>query len=340
MCDWSAVKGTLKAGTDRLRRLAGLLLLAGAPVVGAETARQWLDEMSSALQTLDYDGTFVYLHDGRLEAMRIFHQVDAGGERERLVSLTGSAREVLRDDKVVTCIMPDNKSVMVGQSRPRQPFPVIPRDLGSVSHHYLLEDLGDDRMAGRMTRVIAITPKDDYRYGYRFWIDKNTRMLLKSDLTTADSEPIEQVMFTRLGIGAEISDAELEPSLTGEGYSWRRQENVRPDPVVDPGHPGWRVASLPEGFELTHFQHKRMRQGDAAAEHMVYSDGLASVSVYVEQLSVPGDGFSGLSTMGAVNAYGLLLDGNQVTVVGEVPPVTVEMIAHSVVRQPQDDRHD
>jgi sigma-E factor negative regulatory protein RseB len=209
------VKQKLKARTDCLRRLAALLLAACAPAAAAESARQWLDEMSSALQTLDYDGTFVYLHGGKLEAMRIFHQVDAGGERERLVSLTGSAREVLRDDKMVTCIMPDNKSVMVGQSRPRQPFPVVPKDLGSVSHYYLLEDMGDDRMAGYVTRVIAITPKDNYRYGYRFWIDKNTRMLLKSDLTGADSEPIEQVMFTRLGIGAEISDAELDPSLTG-----------------------------------------------------------------------------------------------------------------------------
>ena len=327
------MKQTLKAGTSRLRRLAALLLVASAPAVGAETARQWLDEMSSALQTLDYDGTFVYLHDGKLEAMRIIHQVDAGGERERLVSLTGSAREVLRDDKAVTCIMPDNKSVMVGQSRPRQPFPVVPRDLGSVSHYYLLEDRGDDRMAGYMTRVIAITPKDNYRYGYRFWIDKNTRMLLKSDLTGADSEPIEQVMFTSLGVGAEISDAELEPSLTGEGYSWHRQEDVRQDKVVAPGKPAWRVARLPAGFELTHFQHKRMRQEGAAAEHMVYSDGLATVSVYVEQLSAPGDAFNGLSTMGAVNAYGLLLDGYQIMVVGEVPPVTVEMIARSVELQ-------
>jgi len=310
-----------------------VLLAASAPVTAAETARQWLDEMSSALQTLDYDGTFVYLHDGKLEAMRIIHQVDAGGERERLVSLTGSAREVLRDDKAVTCIMPDNRSVTVGQSRPRPPFPVVPRDLGNVSHHYLLEDLGDDRMAGHVTRVIAITPQDSYRYGYRFWIDKDTRMLLKSDLIGADNASIEQVMFTRLRVGAEISAAELEPSLTGEGYVWHRQEEVRQDPVVDPDRPEWHVARLPAGFELTHFQHKRMRQDGAAAAHMVYSDGLATVSVYVEQLSAPGDAFKGLSTMGAVNAYGLQLDGHQVTVVGEVPPVTVEMIARSVGRQ-------
>jgi sigma-E factor negative regulatory protein RseB len=313
-----------------MRWLVVALLAANSPVFAQETARQWLDEMSSALQTLDYDGTFVYLHDGKLEAMRIIHRVDEGGQRERLFSLTGSAREVLRDDKAVTCIMPDNKSVMVGQSRPRQPFPVVPKDLGSVTHHYRLEDAGDDRMAGYMTRVIAITPKDDLRYGYRFWIDQNTRMLLKSDLIGVDGRPIEQIMFTRLGVGADITAAELEPSLSGDGYSWYRQEDVRRDPTVEPGKPDWVVHRLPAGFELTHFQRKRMRQDSAAAEHMVFSDGLATVSVYVEKISSPGDSFSGLSTMGAVNAFGVQLKGHQVMVVGEVPPATVEMIARSV----------
>ena len=100
--------------------------------------------------------------------------------------------------------MPDNKSVMVGQSRPRQPFPVVPKDLDSASPYYNLEDAGDDRMTGLSARVIAITPRDDFRYGYRFWIDKNTRMLLKSDLTGVDGKPIEQVMFTRLVIGPTV----------------------------------------------------------------------------------------------------------------------------------------
>jgi sigma-E factor negative regulatory protein RseB len=181
-----------------------MLLAAASQVSAQDSARQWLDEMSSALQTLDYDGTFVYLHDGRMDAMRIIHQMSEGGQSERLVSLTGSAREVLRDDKAVTCIKADNKSVMIGKSRPRPPFPVLPRDLGKTSRNYQIEDVGDDRMAGYDARVIAITPKDEFRYGYRFWIEQNTRMLLKYDLSDPDGVPIEQVMFTRVKIGADI----------------------------------------------------------------------------------------------------------------------------------------
>jgi sigma-E factor negative regulatory protein RseB len=315
-----------------VRLLVPLLLVATGYASAQDSARQWLDEMSSALQTLDYDGTFVYLHDGRLDAMRIIHQVSDGGQRERLVSLTGSAREVLRDDKAVTCIKADNKSVMIGKSRPRQPFPVLPRDLGKAPHYYNIEDIGDDRMTGYNARVIAITPKDEFRYGYRFWIEQNTRMLLKYELSNPDGVPIEQVMFTRLGIGADIPQSALQPELTGDGYTWHRQEDVRDSRAAASGKPGWQVGQLPEGFTLTDFQQKRMREGGEATEHMVFSDGLATVSVYVEKRMQQDDSLNGLSSMGAMNAYGLLVDGYQVMVVGEVPPATVRMIAHSLER--------
>lgn len=309
-----------------------MLLAASGQVFAQQGARQWLDGMSAALQTLDYDGTFVYLHDGKLEAMRIIRRMDKGGQRERLVSLTGSAREVLRDDKAVTCIMSDNKSVMVGQSRPPQPFPVVPRDLGSVSPHYLLEDVGDDRMAGHAARVIAITPRDRFRYGYRFWIATDTHMLLKSDLTDVDGKPIEQMMFTRISIGDDIPADNLQPSLTGDGYTWHSQMNVSRESDHKEGKPAWQVGRLPAGFTMTHFQRKRMRDGAGDAQHMVFSDGLATVSAYVENADSVRDPLVGLSSMGAMNAYGVLRDGFQLTVMGEVPPATVEMIATSLTR--------
>lgn len=312
-----------------MKWLVPLLLVAGGQLHARDNARQWLDEMSRALQTLDYDGTFVYLHDGRLDAMRIIHQASEGGQRERLVSLTGSAREVLRDDKSVTCIKPDNKSVMVGKSRPRPTFPFLPRDIGDVSPYYHLEEVGDDLMAGYPARVIAIRPKDEYRYGYRFWIEKDTRMLLKYELSGPAGDPIEQVMFTRLGIGTEIPQSALQPSLDGDGYTWQRQEEVRTRAAEPAGKPGWQVGQLPAGFTLTNYQQQRMRENGGAVEHMVFSDGLATVSVYIEKRPRHG-GLTGLSAMGAMNAYGIMLGEHQVMVVGEVPPATVRMIAHSL----------
>ncbi len=316
-----------------MRWLAVVLLVTTGQVVAQESARQWLNEMSSAMQALDYDGTFVYLHDNKLETMRIIHQVTEGGEKERLVSLTGSPREVLRDDRVVTCIMPDSKSVMIGQSRPRQPFPVLPKDLDALSRYYRLEDAGEDRMTGYMTRVIKIKPRDALRYGYRFWIDKKTRMLLKFDLADVDGKAIEQVMFTSLGIGNRIPATALKPALTGDGYTWYRQENTGNRPAKKTDVPGWTVDRLPAGFSMVHFQHKHMLKNNASTDHMVFSDGLATVSVYVEKLPEGETPVTGLSSMGAMNAYRTEVDGYQITVVGEVPRTTVQMIARSVNRR-------
>lgn len=314
-----------------MKWVVALLLLAAGPLGAREEAQQWLEDMSAALRTLDYDGTFVYLHDGKLEAMRIIHLADGGVEKERLVSLTGSPREVLRDNKAVTCIMPDSKSVMVGQSRQPQRFHEVPGDLDSLREHYHLEVLGDDRVAGHMARVVAITPRDTYRYGYRFWIGKESKMLLKSALTGVDGEAIEQVMFTRLGIGRHVAEADLEPSLSGQEYSWYRQSGARPPAATGAGTPAWKVQRLPGGFRMTSYQQRRMRPDSAGAEHLVFSDGLATVSVYVETVAGDSQPFGGLSSMGAVNAYGAVADGHQVTVVGEVPAATVEMMARSTV---------
>jgi sigma-E factor negative regulatory protein RseB len=320
-----------------------LLLLAAAvvPAHAADTAREWLNAMSEAQQSLNYDGTFVYLHDGKLEAMRIIHQRDSAGEKERLVSLTGSAREVIRDNQSVTCIMPDSKSVMVGRSRPSKPFPVLPPDLDTLEKYYRLENIGADRMTGVMTQVVAITPKDAYRYGYRFWISKDSKLLLKTDLTGEDGVPIEQVMFTQLGVGKDAANAALQSSLAEEGHAWHRQDigGAATEEPGKPGKPHWVVKWLPEGFNLTYFQRKRMRPGGKGTEHMVYSDGLATVSVYVELASADDNTLKGLSSMGAMNTYGTVVGGHQVVVVGEVPAVTVETMARSIATR-QDGAND
>ncbi len=313
-----------------MKPLLWLMLVAAVGDVHAENpARQWLDAMSEALRNLDYDGSFVYLHDGKLEAMRIIHRLDGGGEKERLVSLTGSAREVIRDNQSVTCILPDSKSVMVGRSRPRQPFPVVLRDLDTLEKYYRFESIGDDRMAGVMTQVVAIMPRDAYRYGYRFWIAKDSKMLLKSDLTGVDGTPIEQVMFTQMGVGKEVTDAAMPASPGEAGHAWHHQD-IGGDASTGPGQPRWVVRRLPDGFSLTHYQRKQMQPGGGGTEHLVYSDGLATVSVYVEMASADKDALTGLSSMGAMNTYGAVVGGHQVVVVGEVPEVTVEMMARSI----------
>lgn len=325
---------------ERRRRgilLAALLLAGGVGGVSAdEDARDWLRQMSEASQGLNYRGTFVYVHEGRLEAMRIIHRAGEDGEHERLFALTGDAREVIRDDKQVTCILPKTKAVMVNRSVPRKPFPAaLPRDLDALSGHYEFLADGEDRVSGRSSRIVVIQPRDVFRYGYRLWLDHDSSLLLKSDLIDAEGRAVEQMMFTDMQILDEVPAEELQPMLRGEEYT--RSGSAQHDASVhdlDQKGLAWSVKEPPAGFMLTHHNRVRMPSAADPVEHMVFSDGLATVSVYIEPQQPDMQGLSGHSSMGAVNAFGLQRDDVQITVVGEVPRITVEHIGRAVQSRP------
>jgi sigma-E factor negative regulatory protein RseB len=72
-------------------------------------------------------------------------------------------------------------------------------------------------------------------------------------------------------------------------------------------------------------------ESEAEVEHWVVSDGLASVSIYLEKAIDKAEQFEGATQMGAISVFGAVIDGAQVTVIGDVPGETVEAIARSVV---------
>ena len=318
-------------------RIAGLILLLGSvTAAAADDARDLLQQMSAASMGLNYRGTFVYLHNGQLEAMQVIHRATQDGEQERLIALTGEGREVLRDKDKVTCILPNSKAVMVDKSIPRQPFPAaLPRDLDALTDTYEFQVLGEDRVSGRPARIVAIRSLDAFRYGYRLWLERDSHLLLKSELIDSDGGAVEQMMFTDVEILDTVPDADLRPALQGEGYTWRGQEaKAAVAGTAQAVESDWSVTDLPAGFMRTHHNRHVMPSAAAPVEHMVFSDGLATVSVYIEPQRPDGQGLSGGSSMGAVNALGTRVGDYQVTVVGEVPRVTVERIGHSVQRRP------
>ncbi len=328
--------------------LIGLALWAGSAPAAGRGVHEWLAAMSEAVQNLNYKGIFVYAHGDQLEAMRIYHANDGDGEHERLVSLNGAPREVLRDHEHLTCILPDKEAVMVEKSRPRKYLPeALLGDLGALEPHYRFELGGTDRMAGRPARVVMVSPRDAYRYGYRLWLDQEHAMILKSDLVDHRGRAIEQVMFVDLQVVPKLDPRKLAPAISGEGYRWFRSEigDGEAAPGQGPGeeraeergaagtghHSQWVVTRAPPGFVLRMSTHHPLPIGPAPVEHLVLSDGLASVSVFIERAMDEADALTGVSSMGAVNAYGRRLAGYQVTVVGEVPQATVVMIGKSIV---------
>ena len=287
----------------------------------------WLRQMESALATFDYRGTFVYIHGEQAETMLVYHRVGPDGTRERLVSLNGSAREILRNDDEVKCILPDDRSVFVEKRHAGRTLARgIPLDAIRNSDNYEFELLGSGRIAGRSARLVAIKPRDGFRYGYQLWLDEKTALPLRSELVNESGQPIEKMMFTEIEIGAKIDDALLEAGVSSEGFTWHVRGGD--DETVAERATPVEFSELPPGYRVTSAE---LRPDDSQSSwHLVLSDGLASVSVFVEPVTQGKPSLDGLSRSGAVNAYGVRVSQHQVTVVGEVPETTVEVIGSAV----------
>ena len=316
-----------------LRAVFFLSLILPAVSWGVDSSReaqQWLVRMSQAAQQLNYQGNFIYLHNGKLESMRVVHKFDKEGERERLISLNGVAREIVRDNSHVTCILPDDKSVMVDKSRPKKLFPVdlTSQDVMRLSEYYNFELAGQDRIASRDTQIVRVKPRDRFRFGYRLWLDTETGLLLKSDMVDENGKPVEQIMFTGVDFSPSIADELLKPELMGREYKWFEHEKDEAASIET--EQNWQVASLPAGFAMTEHGKRMLPTANNPVDHFVYSDGLATVSVYIEKIEAQDDLMRGLSHMGAVHVFGNVVNDFQVTVVGEVPASTVTMIGDSV----------
>ena len=312
--------------------LAALLLGGAGPAVAEEGAGLWLERMSDALHELRYEGVFVYQHGDRLRAMRILHDTDSTGERERLVALDGVQREVIRNDDQVTCILPDRTSFVLERRAPGRTFPpVMPHRDAQLDRHYAFELGEQGRIAGRTTQEVRLEPRDDFRYGYRFHLDDATGMLLQSELVDGDGEVVERLMFTSIEFRDRIDPTALEPGIEGEEFMW--YQHGREGAPSFPGEPRWEATSLPPGFEREDYRRHRAGEAGTPVEQLVFSDGLASVSVFMEPAGAVSAPLRGHSSRGAVNAYGRGVGDTRITVVGEVPRAAVERIARGMQRR-------
>jgi sigma-E factor negative regulatory protein RseB len=300
--------------------------------------QEWLEKMNQALATRNYDGTFFHLSEGRVETMRIVHRVKAGLVTERLQSLDGSGREFVRNNNELTCYLPDQHTVLVEPRQDRGPFlGSLPRFGADVTQFYHVESLPAARVLGRPARVISVNPKDQYRFGYRLWLDEGTAMPLKTQLCDSRGQVIEQILFARLEMPESIPDSDVAPAVRTDGMRWVHQV-----PAPDSPPSVYRASELPPGFHLTVSGAQTLGETSAPATHLVYSDGVATVSVFVEAEAAPEKPASaaddksnpepqeGLAKVGSGFAFSTVVQGHQVTAVGEVPAQTVEFIAHSV----------
>ncbi|MEE8364300.1 MAG: MucB/RseB C-terminal domain-containing protein [Gammaproteobacteria bacterium] len=310
-----------------------VLVLTGTGQAYAGPAMEWVQRMADAMRNKSYQGNFVYLHENQLESMSIIHIKDVSGERERLFSLNGEAREVIRDNKNLTCIWPASRKVIVDTSSQNNFSPLfIPDDVARIEKYYDMKIIGRDRIAGYETVIVDIVPKDRLRYGIKLWINAENELLMKSSLINDENRVVEQVMFTNLDLlsGEDhlqmISMPELDDSFTLVRY----HSGVAAGNMV--ADVEWQLSSLPDGFRQQSAVKRRNPETGRFIQQLVYTDGLASLSVFIEKQSSSQSPQGGTS-MGAVNAFIRVLDDYSVTAIGEVPALTVRQVAESVIYQ-------
>jgi sigma-E factor negative regulatory protein RseB len=321
----------------RSRLLSGRLVPAvfvlalAASTAQADDAMQWLSRAAHAARELNYTGTIVYQIGPRVESSRITHLNDGGNEFSKLVNLDGPAREVVRSAGEVRCYYPDAKLMRIEPGTFRNVFPsLLPEQQQSLSRFYDFRVVGDDRVGGRPVQVVVFEPKDGLRYGHRFWSDAKTGLLLKARVVNEHDEGVEQFAFSDLTINATIDRSMVEPSWTTVPPGWQVLKNAAGDVVPD--DTGWVVTRIPPGFTKIVEGYRKLRGRRERVAHLVFSDGLVSVSVFVEPL-MSSSSPAGFLRQGGLNVYSLRQDDHLITVMGETPRATVREIAHSVVHR-------
>ncbi|MGH8284689.1 MAG: MucB/RseB C-terminal domain-containing protein [Steroidobacteraceae bacterium] len=309
------------------------LLLWVAGSAAAEEPAQWLERMNQALTQNNYEGEFQHWQrGGKVENLRIIHRVKDGEVTERLVSLDGSGREFIRTGTELTCYLPDRRIVLVERRAADGPFlGGLPSFDAAAAAFYDISEVKRTRINRRDTRVIAVNPKDEFRYGYKLWIDESTAMPIRTQLCDAKGRVIEQIVFSSLKLPSSIPDRAFRPDVSAEGFQWLRNEEGARASVATPTL--WDTLRLPPGFRMTVRAAQTMPGSRDPVEHLVFTDGLASVSVFVEQRgkSVEGEALYGPARVGSSSTFSTVIDdGRKMTVVGEVPPQTVRFIANSV----------
>jgi sigma-E factor negative regulatory protein RseB len=310
-------------------RLAALSMLFAVGVALGAEPQEWLERMNRALTTRNYIGVFTHNHGGRVETLRIIHRVRGRDVSERLLSLDGPGREFIRQGDEVTCYFPDRKTVLVERRAPDGPLlGALPAIGETDSQVYEIRGGERERLLGRKTRVVALQPRDQYRYGYRLWIDEETSMPLKTQLCGASGEIIEQIVFSNIDLPERIPDSMFKPQVDASTYRWLRADRQ----LASTSTPAlWEAMKLPPGFRMTTRSAQTLPGSSTPATHLVFTDGIASVSVFVEpRRNDSGLAAEGPARVGSSSAFSTVVDGHQITVVGEVPPNTVQFIATQV----------
>ncbi len=301
----------------------GLALLSG--VVRADAAVDWLNRAATAARQQNYSGIYVYHHGEHVEVLRVLHRADASGELEKVDVMDGTSRQFLRINNDVYCHLPDGKHVQLERNALRRFFPaLLPAQPGSLLDFYEAKLGGTERVAGRACQVVALEPRDGYRYAYNFWLDTRTGLPLKARVVNENGTVISMLVFSEIQIGKAPDLQLFRNDMTGKVVQKARLDK--------PPASTWNVTP-PPGYQQVQEVMRSLPGKRAPVTHLVFSDGLSVLSMFVEPVDPQVQSLHGLSAEGAMGIYAREVDGYIVTTLGEVPNMALIETGNSAARK-------
>lgn len=296
-----------------------------------QEVQRWLKKIQFAAQRLNYSGTFIYQQNSQVRSSRITHVVEGGNELEKLEILDGKPREYIRHNDKIAFYMPDVKAVLIEKRVTQDVFPsILAANPLELAGYYYLKSAESGRVAGRECRTILLEPKDNWRFGYKFWADKSTGLLLRAQTLNEKNEVVEQISFSQISIG-NIDHNRVKSSF-GNTLGWRIENSPTPHAHLN----DWVVRWVPPGFRKTRELKRAVVDSSETSRsghikevaQIVYSDGLAAVSIFIE----PGteSRTEGSMQQGATNVLGKRQGDFWLTIVGEVPANAIKQVANSI----------
>jgi len=289
-----------------------------------------LQRMAQASRQLTYSGVFVYQSGPRMESSRIAHACVDGQDRERIEMLDGSPREIIRNGDEIQRFIPDQNRLIIETRATHRRFPaLLPTGLADLPDYYRIRWKGYGRVAGYDSRVLVLEPRDGLRYGWQFWIDADSGLLLRSRIVNEVGEQLESFSFTQVKIGDPLPADALKPSFNSRQVPQVRRISAT---EMSPESQGWVFRVTLPGFQRIAALKRETSDGRPESLHVLFSDGVASVSVFIEPHAA--DAQSGeptlLTNMGPVSVYHRQVHDHVLVVMGEVPPQTVKQLGDGV----------
>ncbi|MBX3586575.1 MAG: MucB/RseB C-terminal domain-containing protein [Ramlibacter sp.] len=316
--------------------------VAGAAAASdARSVGDWLMRMHDASRQRTYVGTFVVSSgSGSLSSSRIWHACDGTQQMERVESLTGTPRSTFRRNDHVVTFLPESRLARTEKRESLGMFPgLLKASETSIPEFYSAQVIGAERVAGFDADIVQLAPRDNLRFGYRIWSEKKTGLVVKLQTLDGEGQVLEQAAFSELQLDAPVKMDKLAQLMAStEGYTVQKVDPVKTSAEAE----GWVLRNPVAGFRpVTCYKRPMAPQGPGdGTVQWIFSDGLASVSLFVEAYDRRRHPKEVMLSMGATQTLTRRLGDKGekggdwwLTAVGEVPPQTLKAFAQSLERR-------